>query len=351
MGGKAVCDVKIVINDVQEQNHDNTSFLAPFDLQCGPLCWFAVDREKNILKGCIHHSIADGRSIGILLSAIATGQVKQSTKDYSVRKYAALEASEEMSEKYAASVEEWKRIMEDTPPRLEVDFLPNHDVGIGGGDAVQQVGVHDGYDSCVNHGTSSQNTNVTLDGATVSSLRSLCEEMRVSMFSVALSILHHTMRAYSHDSFAIGVAYDMRPRQFHDSVGMFINTVLVPFRGGKEGGCESVEELHQRWTGDILPHAMTPYDMVSSLGYGCNVYLAFNIGLLGGNNDDHGRAKDSTSATDGTTTSKMMYHSILSEVVDSVDNNMVSVLACIAITVSVYTATDKMVRVIMTTSY
>ena len=216
---------------------------------------------------------------------------------------------------------------------------------------VQQVGVHDGYDSCVNHGTSSQNTNVTLDGATVSSLRSLCEEMRVSVFSVALNILHHTMRAYSHDAFAIGVAYDVRPRQFQDSVGMFVNTVLVPFRGGKEGGCESVGELHQRWTGDILPHAMTPYDMVSRLGYGCNVYLAFNIGLLGGNNDDHGRAKDSTSATDGTTTSKMMYHSILSEVVDSVDSSMVSVSTCIAITVSVDTATDKMGKVIMTTSY
>ena len=85
-----------------------------------------------------------------------------------------------------------------------------------------------------------------------------------------------------------------------------MSTMLIPFRGGKEGGGESMEELHQRWTGDILPHTITPYDRVSSLYYGCNVYLAFNIGLIGKNNDGCGSAVDIISANNGADTSKIL---------------------------------------------
>ena len=122
------------------------------------------------------------------------------------------------------------------------------------------------------------------------------------MFTVALSILNHSLRAYSHDAFAVGIAHDVRPPQFADTVGMFVNTVLVPFGGGKEGGCERVEDLHRRWTKDILPHATTPYDMVSSMGYGCSVYLAFNVGLL--------VDRDLRKGGDTNVEEQMLYHNI-----------------------------------------
>eukprot|EP00957_Ditylum_brightwellii_P088171 6715685-Ditylum_brightwellii.AAC.1 len=67
------------------------------------------------------------------------------------------------------------------------------------------------------------------------------------MFAVALGILHQTVHAYSHNAFTIGVAHDVRPHQFRNAVGMFVNTALVPFTGGKEGGYRSVKELHQHW--------------------------------------------------------------------------------------------------------
>ena len=101
---------------------------------------------------------------------------------------------------------------------------------------------------------------------------------------------------------------------------MFVNTVLVPFKSGIEGGCESVEELHQRWADDILSHAMTPYDMVSSLGYGCNVYLAFNVGLIG---KDTNGGNDGSAKISAATSKKMLYHDMLSEVVDGVDSSTV----------------------------
>ena len=60
-----------------------------------------------------------------------------------------------------------------------------------------------------------------------------------------------------------------------------VHNVVRDFKGGTDGGCETVQDLHRRWTNDILQHATAPYDMVSSMGYGCNVYLAFNVGILG----------------------------------------------------------------------
>ena len=59
--GKATSDVAVNIANLQEGDID---VFAPFVLERGPLCRFAVDEKKYIVKGSIHHhSIADGRSM------------------------------------------------------------------------------------------------------------------------------------------------------------------------------------------------------------------------------------------------------------------------------------------------
>jgi len=52
--------------------------------------------------------------------------------------------------------------------------------------------------------------------------------------------------------------------------------VLVPFSDDDRGE-ESVEDVNRRWVHDILPYADVPYDVVSQMGYGCNIMLAFNV--------------------------------------------------------------------------
>ena len=291
VGGEAICDVIVPIIDLKKEDID---VLAPFDLEKGPLCRFGVDEDNKIIKGCIHHSIADGRSMKILLEAVGTGVVKESTKKFSVRRYASLEASEETTNKYATSLEEWKKMLGDTPSRLEVDIAPKNSIRTSG----------DNNTAHESNGKSNQMTSllacipnrsaVTLDCIMVEKIGRYCQEKGISMFSLALGTLHHLMRAYSRESFAIGVAHDVRPRQFRDTVGMLVNTVLVPFEGGKNGGRESLKDLHRRWTNDILQHAETPYDMVTSLGYGCNICLAFNTGIFADSRGD-GRTEDSQS--------------------------------------------------------
>jgi non-ribosomal peptide synthetase component F len=150
-------------------------------------------------------------------------------------------------------VERCVEMLGDTPPRLEVDFaVPN----------------------------SYHTSSITLDSDTRATLEAYCRQENISLFSLALGVMHHAIRAYSHESFAIGTVYDARQPQFHDTIGMFVNTVLIPFSKGVEGGKETLRELNNRWRNDILPLATTPFDKVSAQGYGCNVCLAFNVGIF-----------------------------------------------------------------------
>ena len=259
MNGIVIHDAEVTVADlasVDDADTRNAIILAPFDLTAGPLCRFGVNKEKNMLLGCIHHSIADGRSMQILLKAIYEGHVESSTKIYNARKYAAYEALPEVQDGYKDSVVTWKEMLGDTAPRLEVDFA-----------------------SSSAQPSASYVLSFLLERDTVNDLQAFCRKQEVSMFVLALGVLHHSLRSYSHCGYAIGTAYDVRPGMFLDAIGMFVNTVLVPFRGGSEGGEETLMQLHSRWTNDILPHASTPYDMIVSMGYGCNIYLAFNVGM------------------------------------------------------------------------
>ena len=256
VNNEAIEDVQVVVrkltcDDIQARND---ILFAPFNLATGPLCRFGIDNEKNILIGCVHHSIFDGRSMKIFLDAISIGKVKASTKEYTVRKFAAYEALAEVQNEYRSSAIALKEILGDTPPRLEVDF---------------------------SHGPMSHAFKLTLDCEIVQALRAFCRKEQVSMFIVALQLLHHTMRAYSRAAYAIGISHDTRPGKFRDTVGMFVNWALVPFRGGKKGGTETPRQLQIRWMRDIFPHAKTPSNLLTSMGYGCNINLAFDVGIFG----------------------------------------------------------------------
>ena len=255
VNGKAVEDVKVTVHDLATAVPGVVQHILyyPVDMAAGPLCRFGVDTKRNILYGNIHHSIADGRSLQILFEAINAGAVKSSTEKWSIRKYSAFEALPEVVDEHRASVQKFVELLGDTPPRLEVDFTsPN----------------------------SYHTSSITLDGATRAALECYCRKERISLFSLALGVMHMSLRAYSHEAFAVGTAFDARPSSFRDTVGMFVNTVLIPFGKGEEGSKETFKQLNDRWTNHILPLATAPFDLVSAIGYGCNLYLAFNVGII-----------------------------------------------------------------------
>ena len=65
-------------------------------------------------------------------------------------------------------------------------------------------------------------------------------------FVFSLYCLHHTISAYSHSYFAVAIAHDTRCSAFHNTIIMFVNTVLVPFL--KSMGCEgeTLGDLNKR---------------------------------------------------------------------------------------------------------
>ena len=255
VNGKAVEDVEVSVQNLSRADLSEFQRLlySPFDMSVGPLCRFGVDKTTNTLFLNIHHSIADGRSFQILFEAITDGKIKTSTRDWSIRKYAAYEALPEVIADQQESVKKYAEMLGDTPSRLDLDFaIPS-----------------------VYHVSS-----IILDNDIRLALEAHCRKEKISLFAFALGAMKETVRAYSHESFAVGIAYDSRPARFRDSIGMFVNTVLIPFGKGNEGGKETLKQLNHRWTNSILPLALTPYDMVSAVGYGCNLFLAFNVGII-----------------------------------------------------------------------
>ena len=139
---------------------------------------------------------------------------------------------------------EWQKILGDSPTKLEVDDFSND---------IKSVPKHYIND-------------MELDTATVDLLQCFCEEKGVSLLSVAMKVLHRSLRSYSHEPFALGVV--------NDTGGLTSrNTVLVPFKGGDLGDLETVQDLHMRWKTEILPNAETPFEMILKMGYQCNIFF------------------------------------------------------------------------------
>ena len=152
-----------------------------------------------------------------------------------------------MKSNAAAVDKQWMGILGDTPPKLEVDFTST---------------------SSSSSGNEPHVSSVLLDASTRTALKILCENEGVSMFTLALGITHQCLRAYSHESYAIGTTNGGEKDN---------NVLLIPFSKGKEGGKETLKHLNNRWVNDILPLASLPYERFVNMEYGCSVCLAVNI--------------------------------------------------------------------------
>ena len=104
-------------------------------------------------------------------------------------------------------------------------------------------------------------------------IKQWCAAKKVTPFAFAMCVAQQVLRRYCDGSFAIGTAYDTRPPQCAETIGMFVNTVLFPY----DGENNSVDAVQKQWL-RMLPHASVPYDDVVAKGYGTNVFLACNVG-------------------------------------------------------------------------
>lgn len=104
---------------------------APFDLSAGPLIRFGLLRhcaDEHLLMTVVHHAVADGLSLGILLrelrelyAAFSTGRTSP-LPDPAVTfaDYAHWREVREASPEHAEEVAAWRRALGDEPPRLDL---------------------------------------------------------------------------------------------------------------------------------------------------------------------------------------------------------------------------------------
>jgi hypothetical protein len=210
--GAALADCAVPIAE------GTVDFNAPLDLVSGPTCRFAVD--GRVLSGVVHHALFDGASNGILCERLldADAPVPRRT----LRDYAAWETEQD------ERVGDWVALLGDAEPRFA-----------GTPEAV-----------------ANETATVELEGATVGRIRAWCQAKGIGVFAFALWATRHLLRAYGDvETCALGVAYDVRPASLRRTVGMMVNTVLVPMEG-----LSDATALHQRWVNDVLPMARTPFD-------------------------------------------------------------------------------------------
>ena len=154
-----------------------------------------------------------------------------------------MENTPEEQEKEKDSIVKWKQILEDTPPNIDLNVASQVQLSY----SVQRM---------------------NMDHSTVSHMNDFLQNNNLTPFVFDLYCFHHTIRAYAHGYFAVGIADDTRGSDFHNTIGMFFNTLLVPFC--KSIGCEgeTLGDLSERWIHDILYVATGTYDLLCELRYG-----------------------------------------------------------------------------------
>ena len=171
----------------------------------------------------------------------------------------------------------WRDILGDIPSRLEFDYSYQHDST----DSKNNNEDTDGIERSEN-----VSRKLILPEDRVRQIMAFCQERKVSLFTFALHVLHHTMRGFSHEAFAVGVSScdDSRLNQVckkEEGMAdmMMRSALLFPFQGGRVGGNQTVEDVHRLWAKELLPlflanPSSTPH-LLRTMGYGSNIHLAF----------------------------------------------------------------------------
>ncbi|MFD6987029.1 condensation domain-containing protein, partial [Streptomyces sp. NPDC059956] len=105
---------------------------------------------------------------------------------------------------------------------------------------------------------------LTVDAEVSRGLRQLAQEMRVSLFSLLLSVHHLTLRCFSHqDDIVVGVPVANRDHPgLEHLVGFFINTLPLRVRINPAGTVADHIEATSREVMDLLLHQELPFEQL-----------------------------------------------------------------------------------------
>jgi amino acid adenylation domain-containing protein len=192
---------------------------APFDLERGPLVRFGLLRhaaDEHVLMLVVHHAVADGLSLGVLLrelftlyEAFAAGLPSPlPAPPVTYRDYARWREEREAGPEYAAQLAAWREVLGGEPPRLDLPTdRPRPPVAGSRG---------------VSH-------RFTLDPEVWEAVRTLAREHDATPYMAAVAALTALLhRSTGQQAVAVGSVVHGRERpELQQAVGCFADTVVL----------------------------------------------------------------------------------------------------------------------------
>ncbi|WP_188283760.1 non-ribosomal peptide synthetase, partial [Streptomyces sp. CBMA29] len=192
---------------------------AAFDLERGPLVRFGLLRhgdDEHVLMIVVHHAVADGLSLGVLLrelyelyGAFSAGRPSPlSQPRVTYRDYARWREGREAGPEYAEHLAAWRRALGDEPPRLDLP-TDRPRPAVPGSLAVSH--------------------RFTVDPAVWSAVRGLARAHEATPYMVAVTALTALLHRYTGQrGIAVGSVVHGRERpELDQAVGCFADTVVL----------------------------------------------------------------------------------------------------------------------------
>jgi amino acid adenylation domain-containing protein len=188
-------------------------FVAPFDLAAAPLLralLVKLSAERHVLALDMHHIVADGVSLGILVRDFMDFYAGKSLAPLAVqyRDYALWQLERSGSGEWAAQKQYWLERFSDSVPLLDLpaDF-PRPDIMSDGGRLEEFV----------------------LDSHLTGQLKTLAQTQDATLFMTLLAVLHILLsRLSGQDDIVVGTPVAGRPHvDLEGIIGMFVNTLAL----------------------------------------------------------------------------------------------------------------------------
>lgn len=236
------------------RSRERAEALTPFNLSQPPLARATLLRlagDSHRLLLTVHHAVADGRSLQILLRdlghfycAAARGDGPRSaapTREYA--DHAVQERRWLASDQARQARGHWQRALQGTAPTLNLPFTrPRRGDARGQGAKLP----------------------VRIDEATTSSLRRLGEEAQATLFMTLAGVFGALLlRVTGQNDFCIGVPVSLRDDpEFQDVVGLFVNTVPLRLQLDEQMSFSEVVNAARESALQALSQARLPFDQI-----------------------------------------------------------------------------------------
>lgn len=226
----------------------------PFNLQQAPLFRFSLLRlgeEEHILAFTVHHIIADGWSLGLLVEEFAAlytariGQVAAALPALPIQyaDFAVWQKSAEHAAVLDRQLEYWREQLQQAPPLLELPTDRPRPSRVTYNGAVAEI---------------------VFPAEQLQALYKLCRDNGVTPFMVLLAVYQLLLRRYSgQDDILVGSAIANRNRQeIENLIGFFVNTLVFRTRfSGELTFAEVLKQVRQRSL-EAFAHQDVPFELV-----------------------------------------------------------------------------------------